>query len=79
MKRILVMGALLGLSACGKESDLKPRAGAAMPVKPLTAPVAPTVNSLLDPTPEAVPTRTDEPLTKSQKRGDDRFDLPPPG
>ena len=81
MKTRLIMASflLLGLSACGREADLKPAAGHVMPVEPATAALQPTVDQLLTPGPETRPHRVDDVLTKSQERPDDRFDLPPPG
>jgi hypothetical protein len=40
---------------------------------------APTPDEMVQPTPEQRPARVDEPLTKSEKRDPDPFDLPPPG
>ena len=79
MRRLLIAAALLALPGCGKQVDLKPATGKAMPMKAKTAATPPTIGQLLKPRPEQVPARTDEPLTRSQPRADDRFDLPPPG
>jgi predicted small lipoprotein YifL len=79
MKHLLAATALLALAACGQREALKPAAGHTLPQKPATAAVQPSVNALLDPGPETRPERSDDVLTRSQERPDDRFDLPPPG
>ena len=72
-----IAGLALGLAACGQVAPLKPAPGQAMPVKPLMARTAPSVDQLLELPPQAKPRRVDELLTKSQPRKPDRFDLPP--
>jgi hypothetical protein len=76
--RIVVVAATLALAGCGRAVDLKPPPGHAMPVKPLMARTAPTVNELLTPPAYARPDRVDELVKKSQPRPADPFDLPPP-
>ena len=49
-----------------------------MPVKPLMARAAPSVDELLTPPSYARPDRVDELVKKSQPRPQDPFDLPPP-
>ena len=71
------IAALLLLAGCGEQQGLTPAPGKSLPVKPATAPAAPTPDQLLTPTQIARPGRSDELLTKSQPRRDDRFDLPP--
>jgi hypothetical protein len=68
---------LLLLSACGAVQGLNPGKGASLPVKPATAPAQPGADQLLAQLPTVKPGRSDELLTKSQARRDDRFDLPP--
>jgi predicted small lipoprotein YifL len=70
--------ALLVLAACGSREPLRPPPGQAMPVAPATASRAPTVEELLTPTAIARPDRVGERLRRSERREDDRFDLPPP-
>jgi hypothetical protein len=77
-KRILVVAAIAALAACGRQADLKPAPGHAMPVKPLMARTAPTVEQLLTPPSYARPDRIDELVKRSQPRRADPFDLPPP-
>jgi hypothetical protein len=77
-KRILVVAAIAALAACGRQADLKPAPGHAMPVKPLMARTTPTVEQLLTPPSYARPDRIDELVKRSQPRRADPFDLPPP-
>ena len=77
-RRILVIAGILGLASCGREADLKPAPGHAMPVKPAMAHNTPTVEELLTPSSQARPDRVDELVRKSQPRPQDPFDLPPP-
>lgn len=77
-KRILVIGGLAALAACGRQVDLKPAPGQPMPVKPLMARTTPTVDELLTPPAYTRPGRVDELVKKSQPRPQDPFDLPPP-
>lgn len=75
----IVTLATLLLTACGNQVNLRPAAGESMPVAPAGAAEVPTVAELIEPTPQARPRRSDDPLTKSEERQDDPFDLPPPG
>ena len=79
MKRIIIIGLALALSACGNRGELKPKVGESLPVKPLFAPTTPSAAQLLTPETQARPQRTDEQLDRSRQRRDDKFDLPPPG
>lgn len=76
--RILLLVAFGTLAACGRQADLKPAPGHPMPVKPLMARSAPTIEELLTPPPNAHPERVDELQKKSEPRRADPFDLPPP-
>ena len=75
----LTLGVALSLSACGGRVKLKPYQGASLPVKPEEALKPPTVDEMIAPSPQARPKRSDELLTKSEERRDDKFDLPPKG
>jgi hypothetical protein len=75
---VAVLAAAL-ISGCGARTGLKPQEGKALPVKPFTAGEPLTPDQLLKPDPQARPNRSDEQLKKSEKRRDDKFDLPPPG
>jgi hypothetical protein len=67
------------LSGCGGRVQLSPKAGKALPVKPEGAAVVPTPEALMTPPTQAVPKRSEEQLKRSEKRQEDKFDLPPPG
>jgi hypothetical protein len=77
-KRIVAVGCLLALAGCGREADLKPAPGHALPVKPLMARATLTPEQLLTPPAYARPERVDELVKRSQPRRSDPFDLPPP-
>lgn len=68
---------MLLLAGCGQQQGLKPPPGHSLPPKAATAPTQPTPDQLLTPPPASRPGRSDELLTKSQTRPEDRFDLPP--
>lgn len=76
MKKIAAL-ALLLLPACGARGDLEPVAGQSMPPQPAHASEPQTTADLLELPPIARPDRVDEPLSRSEEREDDRFDLPP--
>ena len=69
----------LALSACGARTQLTPKTGNAMPVKPETANTVPTAVQLMTPDSQARPKRSDEQLKRSEERREDKFDLPPAG
>jgi hypothetical protein len=77
-RRILVIAGIAALASCGREADLKPAPGHALPVKPAMARNTPTVEELLTPPSYTRPDRVDELVRKSQPRPQDPFDLPPP-
>ncbi|WP_156679104.1 hypothetical protein [Sphingomonas profundi] len=83
MNRTIAISAIplmaLSLAACGQRNGLQPPEGAALPPKPAFAATQPTADDLLTRRTEEAPDRSEELLTKSQERPDDRFDLPPPG
>ena len=79
MRNVVVFVVLLGLSACGGTQMLKPKAGANLPPKPEFARTVPTPDQLMTADDQARPQRNDELLLKSEKRRDDKFDLPPTG
>ncbi len=80
MTRIAITAVLLlALAGCGQRAALKPPEGASLPPKPAMAATQPTSVELLTPRTEERPSRSDEVLTKSQERPDDRFNLPPSG
>jgi len=77
-QRILAIAGVLALASCGRQTDLQPAPGHKMPVKPLMARTAPSVDQLLTPPAYARPDRIDELVKKSRPRPQDPFDLPPP-
>ncbi len=77
VKFLVPAGALFLLAACGGREALKPAPGASMPVAPAMSARAPTTEELLTPPSIARPERVDEVLRRSERREDDRFDLPP--
>jgi hypothetical protein len=76
-KRILSLAVVALLAGCGRQVDLRPAPGHAMPVKPLMARTTPTVAELLTPPTYARPDRVDELVKRSRPRQSDPFDLPP--
>lgn len=74
---IMSFGSALLLAGCGAVQGLAPVPGKALPIKPAMSPTQPTPDQLLATSPTVRPGRSDELLTKSQARREDRFDLPP--
>ena len=74
----LLAPALLLASACGLREPLEPAPGQSMPPAPAQARSPLTVDEMLTPPPIARPERVDELLRRSERREEDRFDLPPP-
>jgi predicted small lipoprotein YifL len=72
----MMVAALLTLAACGRKADLQPADGT-LPPAPYGATVAPSVEAMLDPPPQAAPERVDDPVKRSEERREDRFELPP--
>jgi hypothetical protein len=77
VKRLVILGLVLALAACGAARDLKPATGKALPVAPYGAAATPTPKQLLTASSQARPTRSDELLTNSEERQGNEFDLPP--
>lgn len=77
MKRLVPL-ILLALAGCGGRQALQPAEGRSLPPKPALAQATPTPDQLLNVPVDARPGRSDELLTKSEERKDDRFDQPPP-
>ncbi len=69
----------VALSACGSKKPLARPAGDPVPPTPAAAEAAPDSDALVTPDTQARPDRSDEVLKRSQRRGEDRFDLPPTG
>ncbi|MFA6218402.1 MAG: hypothetical protein WC692_01345 [Erythrobacter sp.] len=77
MKRLLVIGALIALAACGQKAALRPAPDAALPPAAYGADAQPSAEKLLALHPQAAPDRSVELRTRSEDREDDPFDLPP--
>lgn len=77
--RIGCMAGLALLAACGNRGPLEPPKGQSLPPATYGQAEAETAEQLLEPGTQARPERSDELLRRSEKRQDDKFDLPPPG
>ena len=76
MKRAAVL-ALLLLAACGKQGQLTPVPPRTPPVAPVGATRPPTPEQMLVLPPQSAPERVDDPVSSSQARPPDYFNLPP--
>ena len=76
---IIGLGLSLAVSACGSRVKLKPQPGTSLPVKPEEAAAQPTVEDMMMPSSQARPKRSDELITRSEERREDKFDIPPKG
>ena len=72
-----VLVLLLVLAGCGKVGNLTPVAPQTAPPGAIAMPIAPTPEEMLRLPPQSQPNRVDDPVTKSQERPDDPFNLPP--
>ena len=77
IKAFLPLAALAMLAGCGSKQDLKPNTGSQLPPKPAGATDQPQPLELMTPDDQSRPLRSDEVLTKSERRQDDKFELPP--
>ncbi|WP_375397542.1 hypothetical protein [uncultured Sphingomonas sp.] len=77
MRKLLLLGLVLAVSACGAARDLEPAAGERLPVAPYGATATPTPGALLTASSQARPERSDELLKSSEERTGNQFDLPP--
>jgi hypothetical protein len=77
MRLVVALALLTALSACGVRTDLKPKAGQAMPAAAYGRDTPATTAQLLEPPSQAVPERSVELRKRSEERTDDPFDLPP--
>ena len=77
MKRVVLIGSILALSACGAQRELKPAEGQSLPIAPYGASVPPKPSQLLTASTQARPVRSDEVLKSSEERQGNEFDLPP--
>jgi hypothetical protein len=78
-KLILTLcGAGLLIAGCGIREPLRPADGQTLPPPPALSRQPLTADQLLAVPTEFRPLRVDEPITRSQRRPVDPFDLPPP-
>ena len=77
--RLLCAALVVVLAGCGSQRDLRPLAGASLPPAPYGRGDQPTPAELLEPSPQAIPARSEELLRQSEERQDDPFDLPREG
>lgn len=75
--KLIILVAAVALSGCGARVALTPKAGAELPQKPAMAAKVPTSDQLITADTQARPERSDEQLRRSEKRQEDKFDLPP--
>jgi len=75
---ILLAGAASALAACGQRTALGVKEGQQLPPAPYGRAVQSTAADLLEPPTLAIPERSVELRTRSERREDDPFDLPPP-
>lgn len=78
MRILIACGCLALLAGCGSRQSLTLREGQQLPPAPFGRAVRPVANELLTPPTLAIPERSVELRTRSEPRGDDPFDLPPP-
>lgn len=67
------------LTACGSRGDLEPPKGQSLPPAAYGEAEPESGEKMIEPSTQARPERSDELLRRSEKRQDDKFDLPPPG
>jgi len=71
-------GAAVLITGCGIREPLRPADGQSLPPAPALSQKQLTADELLAVPTEFRPLRVDEPITRSQRRPVDPFDLPPP-
>jgi hypothetical protein len=74
---VILTGAALAVSACGKVGDLEPHTGNTLPPKSYGQTSEQTAKLLTTPSVQARPGRTDELVKRSERREDDPFDIAP--
>mgnify|MGYP003403280891 CR=1 FL=1 len=80
MKQKAKVGAFLAfslLAACGKVGPLEPTPGQTPPAKAIGQAEVPGSETLMTPSVQARPGRSDELMRRSERRVNDPFDLPP--
>lgn len=76
-RKIAVLCVVMALAGCGKMGDLEPRTGQSMPPLAYGQNDEQSAGKLMEPSPQARPTRSDELVSKSALREDDPFDFAP--
>lgn len=83
MKKILTpmifLALAVTLSSCGNRGTLEPPKGQSLPSGGLGQADPISGEDMIAPSTQSQPERSDELLRRSEKRQDDKFDLPPPG
>ncbi|MDE8650352.1 hypothetical protein [Novosphingobium album (ex Liu et al. 2023)] len=77
MRKTVAIVLLLALAACGEKQALELRPGQTLPPAPYGQEQKPGANELLETPTQAIPERSVELRTRSERREDDAFDLPP--
>ena len=77
MKPAPLLLGLIVLAGCGLREPLEPPPGQSHPPAPAMASRPLSTEEMMTPPPIARPERLGDPLTRSEPRRDDRFDLPP--
>ena len=75
--RLIALGMIGLLAACGSRTELTPRPGMSAVPKAAAAQKPATPTQLMTATTQARPDRRADLLTKSEERANDPFDLPP--
>jgi hypothetical protein len=76
-RKYRILGLALIVAGCGKAGNLEPRTAQSLPPQAYGQTASQSAESLLTPTAQARPSRSDELLRRSERRTDDAFDLPP--
>lgn len=75
--RLVLSAPLILIASCGSVSDLRPAAGQETPLPAYAEAERPSAEELLTPSTQALPARSAEVLRRSERRQEDKFDLPP--
>lgn len=78
MRKVVPLVLILALAACGSRGNLALKPGQQLPPAPYGRDERPKDAELLELPTVAIPERSVELRTRSEKREDDPFDLPPP-
>jgi predicted small lipoprotein YifL len=75
--RLSLFAPLLLIAGCGSVGDLRPAAGQEAPPAAYAEAERPSAEELITPSTQALPARSAEALRRSERRQEDKFDLPP--